>query len=154
MPAEAPPSASSDPAHPSKDGARLEGIRILVVDDDEDARELLETLLTEAGARVTSAESAAEAMKALARARFDVLVSDIAMPNEDGYALIRRVRALPRDAGGAIAAVAVTAFARAQDRRRALSAGFTSWVTKPIHRDELVATIEGLASLARSAPRE
>jgi CheY-like chemotaxis protein len=148
-----PAALSSGAARPAADRARLDGVRVLVVDDDHDARELLQTILAHTGARVRTAESAAEAMAALAEERFDVLVSDIAMPDEDGYALIRRVRALPRDAGGAMAAVAVTAFAHAQDRMRALAAGFTSWVSKPIHGDELLATVEGLASLGRSRPR-
>ncbi len=123
----------------------LTGLQILVVDDDTDTREFLVTALTEYGANVTSAASANEALKALERLKPDVLVSDIGMPAEDGYALIRRVRNLefkqPRD----IAAVALTAYARESDLAKAVDAGFQMHLSKPIEPNELVAVVAQLA---------
>ena len=111
-------------------GDRLAGVRVLVVDDDADARDLLHLAFGHAGARVTTAASAAEALAALADAEFDALVSDIAMPGKDGYDLITEVRA--REHGADIPAVALTAYARVEDRQRALRAGFHLHIAKPI----------------------
>jgi len=123
----------------------LTGLQILVVDDDTDTREFLVTALTEYGANVTAAASANEALKALERLKPDVLVSDIGMPAEDGYVLIRRVRNLeskqPRD----IPAVALTAYARESDLAKAVDAGFQMHLSKPIEPNELVAVVAQLA---------
>ncbi len=124
----------------------LEGMRVVVVDDEPDARGFVGALLGACGAEVTLASSADEGLAAVARVRPDALVSDIAMPGADGYTLIARVRALPPELGGATPAVAVSAFARAEDRERAARAGFERHLAKPIDPDEL---LDVLASLAR-----
>ena len=123
----------------------LKGIKVLVVDDEADARDLVRSVLARAGAVVETAASVREAMEALATARFDVLCADIGMPGEDGYELIRRVRALPAESGAAIMAVALTAYGRAEDRMRALSAGFQQHVSKPVAPGELTAVVRSLA---------
>jgi CheY-like chemotaxis protein len=139
--APAPPNARRAARHDATtSGVRgvLEGLRIVVVDDDPDARDLLATVLAQRSAQVFVADSAAEAFELLGRERPDVLISDIAMPEEDGYMLIGRVRALPPDDGGRIPAIAVTAYAGGEDRRRALDAGFDGHLAKPIDVDSLV----------------
>jgi PAS domain S-box-containing protein len=120
---------------------RLDGVRVLIVDDQLDERELFTTILGGFGAETKTAASTAEGLKLVRDWKPDVLVSDIAMPEEDGYALLRKVRALGRDAGGDVPAVAVTAHARAEDRERALAAGFQTYVAKPIDRLKLVEVV-------------
>jgi CheY-like chemotaxis protein len=122
----------------------LAGLRLLVVDDDRDSRELLRLVLTDRGAQVASAESSAEAIELIQRVRPDVLVSDIGMPVGDGYDLIRRVRMLGEDAGR-IPAIALTALAGLEDRTQALLAGYQRHLAKPVDPDELAVTIAGLA---------
>ena len=124
--------------------APIRGVRVLVVDDDPDARELLSTILQQAGAEVVSARSADEALAVFERLRPDVLVSDIGMPDGDGYSLIRRVRLLEDDSGTRVPAVALTAFARAEDRSQALRCGFQAHLPKPIEPGELTALIARL----------
>ena len=119
----------------------LAGATIVIVDDHPDAQRLLQRVLHECGARVLAAGSAAEALAVLEAERADLLVSDIGMPNADGFELLRRVRALPPERGGRIKAIALTAFARTEDRTRALRAGFVAHVSKPVDPSELVATI-------------
>jgi len=119
----------------------LAGMRLLVVDDEMDAREVLGTMLRQAGAEVRAAASAIEAIGLLRWWRPDVLVSDIGMPEEDGYALLRRVRALPPEQGGLTPAIALTAYAGGQDRQRAIEAGFQAHLAKPIEPSTLVNTI-------------
>jgi PAS domain S-box-containing protein len=128
-----------------KDGRpeRLDGIRVLVVDDQADERELLYTILTGRGAEVETAESADAALAIVERSAPAVLVTDLAMPEEDGYALLRRVRALP-DPHRGLPAIAVTAHARAEDRSRALSAGFQVYLPKPIEHARLVRAVSDL----------
>jgi CheY-like chemotaxis protein len=138
------PRAALDGAGAEPD-QRLTGVHVLVVDDEPDARELLGELLRDGGAEVRTAASADEAMTANEAAAPDVLVSDIGMPGQDGYALIRRVKAYERDRGGRIPAVALTAYARDEDRRRALRAGYETHVAKPVDGDELSAAIANLA---------
>jgi CheY-like chemotaxis protein len=125
----------------------LDGLRILVVEDEADARELLMQLLQECGVQVVAVATADEAIQVLTQqaSHLDVLVSDIGMPNEDGYTLLRRVRRLPPENGGRIPALALTAYARAEDRTAALLAGFQSHVTKPVELAELLAVIANLA---------
>jgi signal transduction histidine kinase/CheY-like chemotaxis protein len=132
--------------------AELLGVHVALVDDDADAREMLQLTLEQCGARVRSAASAAELMRLLESEVPDVIVSDIGMPDEDGYALIRRIRALPPEKGGTCAAVALTAYARTQDRTSALLAGFNNHVTKPVDANELFAVIASLAGRARRTP--
>jgi PAS domain S-box-containing protein len=124
--------------------APLQGIRLLVVDDEPDARELLSIVLEEAGAEVATAGSAEEALVAFERLRPDVLVSDIGMPGGDGYSLIRRVRALEGEGGIKVPAVALTAYARAEDRSEAMGCGFQAHLPKPIEPGELTALIAQL----------
>jgi PAS domain S-box-containing protein len=124
----------------------LEGLRVLVVEDEPDAREMLLFILGQCGADVFAVGSASEAIKALEEGEpVDVLVSDIEMPGEDGYSLLRKVRMLEADRGGKIPAAALTAYARAEDRMRALSAGFQIHVPKPVEPAELVAVVASLA---------
>jgi CheY-like chemotaxis protein len=120
----------------------LSGIRVLVVDDEADARHLIRQVLTGCGAEVTEAASAAEALRLIQSSSPDILVSDIGMPDVDGYDLIRQVRT--RLAAKALPAAALTAFARSEDRRRALLAGFQTHVAKPVDPAELVAVVASL----------
>ncbi|WP_437732164.1 hybrid sensor histidine kinase/response regulator [Sorangium sp. So ce1335] len=123
----------------------LSGLHVLLVEDEPDARELIAFVLQETGAEVTTAGSTGEAMSVLSRLRPDVLVSDIGMPGESGYSLIQQVRATGRDEIRGIPAVALTAYARIEDRRRALMAGFQKHVPKPIDPSGLVKVIADLA---------
>jgi PAS domain S-box-containing protein len=123
----------------------LDGLHVLVVDDEQDARTLVTAVLEGHGARVTSVSSAAEALREIRRARPDVLVSDIGMPEEDGYSLIRSVRALTGGGAKDIPAAALTAYARKEDRTRAMYAGFQSHVAKPVDPDELLIVVATLA---------
>jgi PAS domain S-box-containing protein len=123
----------------------LTGRRILVVDDEADARDLLAEILGRAGAEVVVVASADEALETLRRWRPDVLVSDIGMPGDDGYVLIRKVRALGSQEGGQVRALALTAYARSEDRVLALEAGFHTHIAKPVDPLELTALIAGLA---------
>ena len=124
----------------------LQGFKLLLVDDDPDARELLGMILQEAGAQVATAGSADEALEAFKRLRPDVLVSDIGMPGGDGYSLIRRVRLLEGECETRVPAVALTAFARAEDRTEALGRGFQAHLPKPIEPVELTALIARLVA--------
>ena len=121
--------------------ARLDGLRILSVDDDDNTREMLQEALEHMGAEVVSAASAAEALTALEHCRPDVLISDIGLPTQDGYDLLRSVRALPREAGGATPAVALSGYAGEQERVATERAGFQAFASKPIVLSELIATI-------------
>ncbi len=126
----------------------LSGLRVLVVDDERDARELFARTLSECGAQVLIADSTAAAIDALERERPDVMLADIGMPGEDGYALIARVRGLPPERGGRTPAAALTAYARAEDRMRALRAGFQTHLPKPVKAAELITVIASLAGRA------
>jgi len=123
---------------------RLNGLITLLVEDDDDSREIVAMLLSSYGAEVIEARSAAEAMQLLTRSVPDVLVSDIGLPDEDGFSLIRSVRALPPDRGGTVPALALTAFARNVDSERALQEGFQLHLAKPAAPQELVDTIARL----------
>ena len=124
-------------------------LRILVVDDDADARQLLDAMLEQCGAEVKTYSSTAEALAALNQFKPDVLVSDIGMPEEDGFVLIEKLRALEPEHGGRIPAVALTAYARAEDRLRVLSAGYNMHVPKPVDPAELVIVIASLTGRSR-----
>ncbi|HEX6716242.1 MAG TPA: CHASE domain-containing protein, partial [Pyrinomonadaceae bacterium] len=126
----------------------LSGLNVLVVDDDSDTLKLMTTALTKRHANVTAVTSAVEAIQAITRKRPDVLVSDIAMPDEDGYGLIEKVRLLERGELNKIPAVAITAYAKEEDRKRALSAGFQIYLAKPVELTELIAVV------ARAAKRD
>jgi len=135
-------------AAPMVHASELAGLRVLVVDDQPDARDLIARVLGDCAAVVLTAASAEEAVALVEVERPDVLVSDIGMPDTDGYELLRRVRALGPERGGKVPAIALTAFARSEDRTRTLRAGFLVHVSKPVDASELIATI---ASVARRA---
>jgi CheY-like chemotaxis protein len=125
-------------------GPRLDGLRLLIVDDEDDALALVGEVLREHGAEVHGAASAAEAMEKFAAVKPDVIVSDIGMPDVDGYAFIRKIRALPPHAGGRTPAVALTAYARAEDAQRAFVAGYQMHVTKPVEPAQLATVVANL----------
>jgi PAS domain S-box-containing protein len=135
----------------SSKGASLPGVRVLLVEDDADARDLMTRVLHENGASVTAVGSAAEAMEIFPALRPDVIVSDIGMPDEDGYSLIARIRAMPAERGGRVPAVALTALARPEDRRRAILAGYQVHLSKPVEAAELSATLANLLDGKRPA---
>src|SRR5439155_4445318 len=128
----------------------LTGLVVLVVEDEPDTRELIEHTLRLAGANVMAVESAGQALSAL-RLPPHVLVSDIGLPEEDGYSLIERVRRLPTSEGGGVPALAVSAYVREEDRMRALMAGFQGHVAKPFEPAELVAAIGSLTGRGPAA---
>jgi CheY-like chemotaxis protein len=128
------------------DALPLAGISVLLVDDDEDARELLAAVFESNGAAVTSAMSASEGLTALRAHRPNILLSDIGMPGASGYDLIAQVRALGAAEGGATPAIALTAYARKEDRAHALSAGFDEHMSKPISAEKLIALVGGLTA--------
>ena len=125
---------------------RLDGVRILLVEDDADTRECLLLGLRQHGAEVVAAGSADEAAAALERGDFDILLSDLAMPDEDGFSLVRRLRARPPEQGGRIPAAALSAHVRAEERARALLAGFDLHVAKPIEPAELAGVVRALVA--------
>ncbi|HET9468656.1 MAG TPA: ATP-binding protein [Vicinamibacterales bacterium] len=120
----------------------LEGAHVLIVDDEEDARELLRVMLVNTGARISEADTAAEALRIYCEDRPDIILADVAMPGQDGYALIRQVRDLAGGEGGSVRAIAVSAYARREDRQRALKSGFNDHVCKPVQLDDLYDAIE------------
>jgi PAS domain S-box-containing protein len=129
------------------ENANLDGVRVLVVEDDPYTLEMLKVILQNRGAKVITALSAADALKAMEHSRPDVLISDIAMPDQDGYELIEKIRQGGPERGGDIPAAALTAYARVEDRIHALTAGFLMYVQKPVDPDELVAVVANLTRL-------
>jgi CheY-like chemotaxis protein len=123
----------------------LEGVRVLVVDDEPDARKLIERLLKQCHPEVFTAAGAVQALDLLKRHKPDVLISDIGMPGTDGFQFIRQVRSLPPSDGGRTPAIALTAFARSEDRTRAMLSGYQVHIAKPIETQELLATVGNLA---------
>ncbi len=115
----------------------LIGIRILTIDDEPDTCELLTVLFTQYGAEVMSVTSSTEALLAFEWFKPDILVSDIGMPNIDGYTLLQQIRSLPAEKGGSIPAIALTAYAREIDQKRALAVGFQKYITKPMELNQL-----------------
>jgi signal transduction histidine kinase len=130
---------------PTPDNLSLSGLRLLIVDDEPDTLEMISTMLKQCGAEVITSVSASEALNELMKSKPDVLISDIGMPGEDGYSFIRKVRALSAESGGRTPAVALTAYARFEDRMRALSSGYQMHVTKPPEPAELAVVIASLA---------
>jgi CheY-like chemotaxis protein len=129
----------------ARNSARLNGVRILVVDDQEDARDLITSILEREGAVVSQADSVSGAMQVMAHLPFAVLVSDIGMPIEDGYELIRQVRSATSPQLREMPAVAVTAFCTPQDRTKACSAGFQEHLPKPVDATKVVEVVAALA---------
>jgi PAS domain S-box-containing protein len=145
------PEKSREREHPTagrniafEGGPELKGLHVLVVDDEEDARQLVTAVLEKCGTKVTAVTTAAEALSALQTLRPDVLISDLGMPAEDGYSLIKKVRALPASQGGQTPAAALTAYARVEDRMKVLRAGFQIHLPKPVEPAELVAVVANL----------
>ena len=136
---------------PQSSSQRLDKLRILVVDDNEDGRTLTTLLLTQAGAGVDAVASVSDALLALEAQRPDVLVSDIALPDEDGYALLRQIRQHEAGHGGFLPAIALTGYARMEDRTDVLAAGFQAHVPKPVQPAELIAAIAAVARHAAAA---
>jgi PAS domain S-box-containing protein len=147
------PKAPSRSADDACDEIDLAGVRVLVVDDEPDARHLVARILQLCGAEVIAAASVGEAIEQFRRRPPDVLISDLGMPEHDGYDLIRAVRALPPAGGGNCPAAALSAFARSEDRRRALMAGFQTHVAKPVEPAELIAVVASLAGRIGRPPR-
>ena len=141
------PGSANSPASPPA----LNNLRVLVVDNESDAREILNITLTQCGARVMTATSTREALEILEEWEPDVLVSDIGMPGEDGYSLISKVRALGPERGGNVPAVAVTGYAGSEERMRLLSAGYQVHVTKPVEMEELIIAIADVARRTQNA---
>jgi CheY-like chemotaxis protein len=144
------PTAALTPSAPAGAGVAmpavsLQGLRVLVVDDDRDTLDLFARVLAETGAELRTASSSQEAMAIFSQWRPGVLLSDIEMPGEDGYTLIRRVRALDPSQGGDVPAVAVTAYSRVEDRVRLLGAGYNMHVPKPVEPAELMVVLAALA---------
>jgi CheY-like chemotaxis protein len=147
-------SAASSLVAASSSDALLAGVCVLVIDDEADMRSALSLLLEQMGARVVALDSGRGVEGALEAHRPDVLVLDISMPAEDGYALIRRVRKLPASAGGNVPAISLTAHARTEDRARAFSAGFQRHLSKPIDVPSLVTAIQELCLEPRARAAE
>jgi CheY-like chemotaxis protein len=141
-----PGSESKQPTPPSQIDERqnLSGVRVLVVDDDLDTLEMLKVILQDRGAEVDTAPSAGDALQVLEHSLPDAIVSDLAMPEQDGYELIELIRQRGPERGGNIPAVALTAYTRVEDRVRALTAGFQIYVPKPVDSSELVAVVANL----------
>ncbi len=135
-----------------KEGQPLNGLNILIVEDDPDSREVLQLFLEQSGADILSAESALEAMTLLSEAKLngglpDIILSDLAMPDEDGYSLISRIRKLPSENGGSIPALALSAFASNDNKQKAFEAGFQKYHTKPFEPDGIIEDIKELVKL-------
>jgi CheY-like chemotaxis protein len=149
--AAAPGKASAPPAGPvvAAESAELAGLRLLVVDDEPDTCEMVKLVLEQCGAEVHAAASASQALSAMDAWRPHILLSDIGMPGQDGYELIKQIRARPAEDGGDVPAIALTAFARIEDRVKALAAGYHMHVPKPVEPDELVSIVANLVGMLR-----
>jgi CheY-like chemotaxis protein len=137
-------SQASRQVSPQNQTSSLAGLRVLLVDDEMDGRQLVTIMLEQIGVQVKAAASADEALQTFAEWKPDVLVSDIGMPEEDGYSLIRKVRALPREQGGNVPAAALTGYVGQEDYVKALSAGYHSHIKKPVELEELIAVVASL----------
>ncbi|MBA2564076.1 MAG: response regulator [Gemmatimonadetes bacterium] len=146
------PHRESDPGVPPTALSALTGLRVLLVDDEADSRELVRVILEEAGSSVMAVRSAEEAMSEFERGAPDVVVSDIGMPDRDGYELIRRVRTYEAQRGTRVAAVALTGYARDRDRASAMRAGFDFHLAKPVQPEHLLATVARAAARSRLGP--
>jgi CheY-like chemotaxis protein len=148
-----PPARFDDPFSAPRRPVRLDGIRVLVVDDDGEARDLFASILGNAGATVRLADTADIALTLLRDRPIDVLLADIEMPGKDGYQLAREALADTAQRGVPLNAIAVTAYARPEDRVRALEAGFQWYLSKPVEPAELVSIVASLAQPARVETR-
>ncbi|MBW4417936.1 MAG: response regulator [Myxacorys californica WJT36-NPBG1] len=141
-----PSSPNQQPSISTQPIGSLSGLRVITVDDDADSLALITFILEQAGAEVTAVTSAVEALNALRQVKPDLLVSDLGMPDQDGFSLIRQIRALPAERGGRIPAIALTAYAKEEDRRQALLSGFQTHIPKPVSPEELVVVVANLAA--------
>ncbi|WP_395748857.1 ATP-binding protein [Prosthecobacter sp.] len=137
--------ASSERSSSAGNAPHLDEIRVMIVDDEEDSRNLLQKMLAKAGAVVTTARSVQQALDLWGQAAPDVLISDIGMPDRDGYSLIREIRQLPASQGGNVPAIALTAYTRTEDRIKAIAAGFQMHISKPADSVELMTVVSSLA---------
>ena len=128
----------------------LRDVLVLAVDDEADARHLITRILGGCGACVETAKSGGEALRMIRKNTHDILIMDVGMPGEDGYSVIQKVRLLKKEEGGEIPAIALTAFARSEDRRRAVLSGFQMHVAKPVEPSELIAMVASLAGRGRT----
>jgi PAS domain S-box-containing protein len=135
----------ANPPRGTPDTTRLAGLRVLLVDDDSDSRDFVNRILSEHGIHVTQAASGPAALEAVQSQPVDLLISDIGMPQMDGYELLRRVRALPPERGGNVIALALTAFARPEDRTRTTTSGYSTHIAKPLEPSRLISAIAELA---------
>jgi CheY-like chemotaxis protein len=143
----------ASPADTVRPSALFNGRSILVVDDNSDSLEVLAEILRLSGANVLTATSAAEAYELVQREQPDLLITDVGMPEEDGYALVRKVRDLSPECGGNTPAVALTGYASAEDRRQATLAGFQSHLCKPVEPAQLLTMVANLLQLRKSSTR-
>ena len=153
LPAVVSTNGAADDAEPLVAAAALEGLHVLIVEDEPDTREAIALMITEAGGRATAVGTATDALRAIPTLVPDILVCDIGLPGEDGYSLIRTVRALDDAAAAAIPAIALTAYAQESDRRRALAAGFHSHLSKPVEPARLLGMLATAAAAAQSGPQ-
>ncbi|MYM24870.1 response regulator [Duganella sp. FT135W] len=147
-----PPLAQAVTAEPPAQPAAthdLSGVQVLVVDDEDDARELIKRILSDCNAEVLTAATASEALHLLQHKRPDLMVSDLGMPEVDGFGLLDRIRALGPSRGGDLPAIALTAFARSEDRIKALSSGFKAHIAKPVEPNELIAKVAAMSAAHR-----
>ncbi len=139
------PRGQSGKEAPETSALSLSGVRLLVVEDEPDARDLIRRILVNHQAEVSLAANADDGLAILRKQPIDVLISDIGMPGKDGYEFIREVRRLPADKGGKTPAIALSAFARSEDRTRALMSGYQVHLAKPVEGPELLATVASVA---------
>jgi CheY-like chemotaxis protein len=140
--------ADDEPQKTHQAGETLQGLRILVVEDEDDTRDFLGRFLAAHGAQVVTAGSAAEALAQLPDAEADLLISDIGLPEVDGYELLQLIRQTDAGSGGGIPAIALTAYARSEDRARAFRAGYQAHVAKPVEPADLIAAIARVVQLS------
>jgi CheY-like chemotaxis protein len=140
------PTTAAMPAGAAASNHDLSGVRVLIVDDEPDARDVLRRIVERAKATIQTAATVAEAREIIARNPPDLVVSDIAMPDEDGFAMIEHLRTAPPEIGGGTPAIALTAYAREEDRQRTLQAGFAAHVAKPVEPAELIEVIAKVAA--------
>jgi len=131
-------SAGSEPRQPAENKNPARNVRVLVVEDDADSREMLKMIFKQHGVEITAVASAAEGLQAIKQVKPDILISDIGLPNEDGYDLIRQVRQLAPEHGGLTPAIALTGYVSLQDRNHAFDVGYQEHLPKPVDIDKLL----------------
>ena len=145
-----PASETIESSQTSEDKEFLNGIRLLLVEDNDDSREMLKVMFQQYAVDVTAVASAAEALEAIKQIKPDILISDVGLPGEDGYALIRKIRQLPPEQGGLVPAIALTGYASLQDRARAFEVGYQEHTAKPVDIDNLIELVKSLITPNKS----